>query len=567
MNKVIKNFLITVVLAISIIFLKNTICLGYNYENPENNFKEFENIKYQTEYNLYLGEKMYTVDNWLLSWYLKPVIKIENLGIVGIEDNTELKAKKIGSTNVTVTATYNGKTLTKSFKINVVKTKENTKLESKTNDVVSITQSADAKNQVLLANSELWNAKDKTYKLTTKKTGNVAKYVYASVYENRYDYVSQNIARVESVLKKDGNLTIKYPKTTKVKHIYEENGVTDVYYTYDVTKTIKTKKVSNIKEISQFGYLTNNGKFYFYDINKNGQIENVLRLNNVKNMLTDYILTKKGKTYALSGKKICNFEAIEADKDVSQCGFGLLLDKKGNLYYYYYDYGYGLDSNNKYTKIRKEQYIVKKVDKNVKSIIGNGKYKTKNGKIKKYKFYAAEENTSVLKEVYLSNKGADNRVSLKENNKVYLNDVYIINNVDDINYTSGTKNSSALIIRKDGSIWRLDIGGKSPKLTKVRSGKDKYKKISKPTNLKATQSGKNNAKVKWSKVEGATKYTVYRSTIKNGKYKKIGTSKTNSYKDTKLKKGQKYYYKVVANYSDSKYNSDMSSSVNVKISK
>ena len=211
--------------------------------------------------------------------------------------------------------------------------------------------------------------------------------------------------------------------------------------------------------------------------------------------------------------------------------------------------------------------IVKKVDKNVKSIIENGKYKTKNGKIKKYKFYAAEENTSVLKEVYLSNKGADNRVSLKENNKVYLNDVYIINNVDDINYTSGTKNSSALIIRKDGSIWRLDIGGKSPKLTKVRSGKDKYKKISKPTNLKATQSGKNNAKVKWSKVEGATKYTVYRSTIKNGKYKKIGTSKKNSYKDTKLKKGQKYYYKVVANYSDSKYNSDMSSSVNVKISK
>ena len=232
MNKVIKNFLITVVLTISIIFLKNTICLGYNYEDPENNFKEFENIKYQTEYNLYLGEKMYTVDNWLLSWYLKPVIKIENLGIVGIEDNTELKAKKIGSTNVTVTATYNGKTLTKSFKINVVKTKENTKLESKTNDVVSITQSADAKNQVLLANSELWNAKDKTYKLTTKKTGNVAKYVYASVYENRYDYVSQNIARVESVLKKDGNLTIKYPKTTKVKHTYEENGITDVYYTY-----------------------------------------------------------------------------------------------------------------------------------------------------------------------------------------------------------------------------------------------------------------------------------------------------------------------------------------------
>ena len=53
MNKVIKNFLITVVLTISIIFLKNTICLGYNYEDPENNFKEFENIKYTIVFVVY----------------------------------------------------------------------------------------------------------------------------------------------------------------------------------------------------------------------------------------------------------------------------------------------------------------------------------------------------------------------------------------------------------------------------------------------------------------------------------------------------------------------------------
>lgn len=560
MNKTIKKLLITVLLIIGIVLLKNTISFGYNYENPEKNFEIFEGMKYENAYNLYLGEKIATIDNWSLSFCLKPVITVDNLEIVEIINNTEIKAKKVGSTNVNIKVTYNGKTASKKFKINVVQTKENTKLDSKTNDVISITQSADAKNQVLLANSELWNAKDKTYKLTTKKTGNVAKYVYAGIYDGVTGL------NVESTLKKDGNLILNYPKMNRKLRTENINNKKYTYYDYSATNKLKTKKISNVKKMSQYGYLTNDGKYYFYIVGKNGQFEKELKFQGVKNMLNDYILIKNGKTYALSGKKICDFEAVEVDY-ISQCGFGLLLDKKGNLYYYEYDFGYGVDSNNNYTKLRKAQYIVKKVDKKVKSILGNGKYKTKNGKIKTYEWNYSEKN-SEIKNVYLNFNGInDNKLTLKENNKVYLNNVYIMNNVDNIEYTNGTQNKSALIVRKDGSIWRLDIGGKSPKLTKVRSGKDKYKKISKPTNLKATQSGKNNAKVKWSKVEGATKYTVYRSTSKNGKYKKIGTSKTNSYKDAKLKKGKKYYYKVVANYSDSKYNSDMSSSVNVKISK
>ncbi len=57
------------------------------------------------------------------------------------------------------------------------------------------------------------------------------------------------------------------------------------------------------------------------------------------------------------------------------------------------------------------------------------------------------------------------------------------------------------------------------------------------------------ATVKWKKVSGASGYEIYSATSKNGKYKKVTTIKkggTVSYKNTKLKKGKTYYYKVRA---------------------
>lgn len=59
-------------------------------------------------------------------------------------------------------------------------------------------------------------------------------------------------------------------------------------------------------------------------------------------------------------------------------------------------------------------------------------------------------------------------------------------------------------------------------------------------------------KVSWSTVKRATSYTVYVSTNKNSRGKKVGTTnKTNitckKYGKNKLKKGTKYYYTIVAN--------------------
>ena len=80
---------------------------------------------------------------------------------------------------------------------------------------------------------------------------------------------------------------------------------------------------------------------------------------------------------------------------------------------------------------------------------------------------------------------------------------------------------------------------------------------------------KTQAKLEWYGSKGASYYAVYRSTSKNGTYKKIGVEKrddTNYYVDKNVKSGKTYYYKVKAIYaSNSKYNSQLSAYKSVEI--
>lgn len=70
------------------------------------------------------------------------------------------------------------------------------------------------------------------------------------------------------------------------------------------------------------------------------------------------------------------------------------------------------------------------------------------------------------------------------------------------------------------------------------------------TNCKPTVSVKSTtattANLNIGKVSGADSYKVYRATSPNGSYKCVGTTKSNSYKDTGLKANKPYYYKVKA---------------------
>ena len=73
--------------------------------------------------------------------------------------------------------------------------------------------------------------------------------------------------------------------------------------------------------------------------------------------------------------------------------------------------------------------------------------------------------------------------------------------------------------------------------------------LAKVTKVKAKKGGAKKIKISWKRVNGASGYTVYRSTKKTKGYKSIKTvksSKTIKYTNSKLKKGKRYYYKVRA---------------------
>ena len=68
--------------------------------------------------------------------------------------------------------------------------------------------------------------------------------------------------------------------------------------------------------------------------------------------------------------------------------------------------------------------------------------------------------------------------------------------------------------------------------------------------------------VKWTTVDGASKYYVYRATSKTGEFEQVYTAvSARSYKDTETKAGKVYYYYVVAVYEKSAYNSNPSETV------
>ncbi len=66
------------------------------------------------------------------------------------------------------------------------------------------------------------------------------------------------------------------------------------------------------------------------------------------------------------------------------------------------------------------------------------------------------------------------------------------------------------------------------------------------TGLKVTAVSTSALKLTWKKVKNAKEYHVYRYNANKGKYVHIKTVKGNSFKNTKLRSGKKYFYKVRA---------------------
>lgn len=67
-----------------------------------------------------------------------------------------------------------------------------------------------------------------------------------------------------------------------------------------------------------------------------------------------------------------------------------------------------------------------------------------------------------------------------------------------------------------------------------------------PCKSKAQGSSYADIEISWNSVQGATSYQIYRSTRKNGKYQRIGTTKKLSFVDRTAVAKKNYYYKVKA---------------------
>lgn len=125
-----------------------------------------------------------------------------------------------------------------------------------------------------------------------------------------------------------------------------------------------------------------------------------------------------------------------------------------------------------------------------------------------------------------------------------------------------------------GSDQKLKLSRSKTYYIKVSGEEGTYKlgvSATSPSSVKTTSTESKEVTVKWSKLDRATGYEIYRAESKKGSYKKIATVKkasTVSYTDTKsLKKGKTYYYKVRAyvKVNGKTYYSDYSSVKSVKV--
>lgn len=80
----------------------------------------------------------------------------------------------------------------------------------------------------------------------------------------------------------------------------------------------------------------------------------------------------------------------------------------------------------------------------------------------------------------------------------------------------------------------------------IKHGKSLSLKNYNDIKLKKVKTTKKSAEIKFKKINGVTKYTIYRKTG-SGKWTKIATTKKLTYIDKKFRKGKKYQYKIGAN--------------------
>lgn len=244
----------------------------------------------------------------------------------------------------------------------------------------------------------------------------------------------------------------------------------------------------------------------------------------------------------------CNVELSDNEK----IALPYIGAKKGDIYYVVVkeDYYRHTDAEYKFTTSFKKSNLIEKEN--------NNSYATAT-KVELNKTYSGIINQSGDKDYYKLEIPTPGTLSIKfghefQDTSNYWN-VYIYEYING-EYRQIVETS---VDQDDGKIQKIADLTAPSKTTcyvvveegrDVHSGSDGYKlKISynlyTPSNLKAKKSDKS-IKLSWNKSKDVSGYEVYYKTSKNGKYKKLATTKSNSYTLKKASSGTTYYFKVRA---------------------
>ncbi len=132
------------------------------------------------------------------------------------------------------------------------------------------------------------------------------------------------------------------------------------------------------------------------------------------------------------------------------------------------------------------------------------------------------------------------------------------------NLEFSSNNSKVATVSEDGKVTAKAMGTAEIKVAATDGSKVeailKIKVRQKTvTSIKAAQQKTSRyVKVTFGKIKGAKQYIIYRSAKAKKGYKKIGTSKKNSFVDKKVKNAKTYYYKVKVKGTTTSYNSALS---------
>lgn len=348
-------------------------------------------------------------------------------------------------------------------------------------------------------NGTLWTReiKGQDAPVVNKRVENVTKYIGVQAYGSRGIINGYALDSAKNLWNLGGNNT-----TTKIQTsvkdfdalgfngdmtgaaVLMENGELMVRL-HETTNNEFVKLESGVSSLEEDEHFVKDGEYYAYKLNQEtGSVEVAKLGNSMKKFFSgnQFGIKTEGTTWYMDNFNNKTYSKL-LDSELKEYASVFRNDKPGYLL---------LDNNNTLWRWENnntpEKMIIEKIADNISNL--NYFYYMDNAQ----NVYSLEGNkiaSNVKKGSTLS--GHDNMVFLKTDNIVYINDVPVLNNVEDIQEkkvvdTSAYGANRLLLVRLDGTVWAINnTGDPTPyKLADYKGGVEKLGDVNKDGNINAS---------------------------------------------------------------------------------